>query len=76
MLLATVVMAVAAFVVADEVVQATDPGKGRTLWTYGALVAALASVSGSYIIAAWTLRIPELRQLIEVMRRRLHSTSS
>ena len=76
MLLATAVMAVAAFVVADEVVQATDPGNGRTLWTYGALVVALPVTGGVYLAVARMLHVPELAQLVELMRRRLHPTSS
>ena len=76
MLLATGAMGIIAFLVAGAVSEATDPAGGRTLWTYGALGLALASVSGSYVVAAWALRIPELAQLIDVVRRRLRPTSS
>ena len=71
MLLATAGMSIIAFVVAGAVDEATDPAGGRTLWTYGALAVALAATGGVYVAVARLLHVPELSQLVGVVRGRL-----
>lgn len=68
---AALVMAVIALWIAGPVAEATDPTAGRSIWSIGLFVFALATAGASYLCAAWYLRAPELLMFVERISSRL-----
>lgn len=69
MLLAGAALAVVAVWLGEPLRRATDPERGRTVWTYGVLAAALFLSGGFYLGVAYCLRIPEASPLVHMVRR-------
>ncbi|TVR69024.1 MAG: murein biosynthesis integral membrane protein MurJ [Sphaerobacteraceae bacterium] len=68
---AAVVMTIVALLIAGPVAEATDPGDGRSIWSIGLFLFALATAGATYLCAAWYLRAPELIMLIERISSRI-----
>ncbi len=62
--LAAIVMAAVALWIGGPVAEATDPARGRTVWSVGLFLFALATAGATYLCAAWYLRAPELTILM------------
>jgi putative peptidoglycan lipid II flippase len=73
---AAVVMAVIALWIAGPVAEATDPADGRSIWSIGLFLFAMATSGATYLCAAWFLRAPELMMIIERVSSRLPGRST
>jgi putative peptidoglycan lipid II flippase len=61
---AALVMSVISLWMASPLAEATDPTDGRTIWTIGLFLFALATSGATYLCAAYYLRAPELQMVI------------
>lgn len=71
MLVAGGVMALAAVALADPLQEITDPATGRGLAAYVAFAVAMLGVGVIYAGVAFALRVPEARQVLDRLRRRV-----
>lgn len=68
---AAVIMAVVALLMGGPVAEATDPTNGRSIWSIGLFLFAMATAGATYLCAAWYLRAPELMMIIDQITSRL-----
>jgi putative peptidoglycan lipid II flippase len=73
---AAVIMAVVALWIGGPVAQATDPTDGRSIWSIGLFLFAMATVGATYLCAAWYLRSPELTMIVDQVKRRMPGSSA
>ncbi|MDP9382374.1 MAG: MATE family efflux transporter [Chloroflexota bacterium] len=71
MLPAVVNLALVSFWLAEPLRHMTDPTDGRTIWAYGLFTFSLASAGAAYLVAAFYLGVPECKQLLRTVQRRL-----
>lgn len=71
MALAAVPLGLLAWALAGPLARLTDPATGRTVLDVGVFVVAVTASGAVYLLAAWLLRVPEVRALLARLRRRL-----
>jgi hypothetical protein len=71
MFVAAAILAIIGIWLGEPLQRATDPANGRSIQTLILFAFTLGSAAAAYLVAAFYLRIPEIHQIVDQIRKRL-----